>query len=45
MSHFDKESDSYSFLESFINEEDIVLLKGSHGVHLVNIVDKLMNNK
>ena len=40
--HFDKESDSYSFLEKFIDKNDIVLLKGSHGIHLIGIVDKLM---
>lgn len=40
--HFSKESDTYSFLESKINEGDIVLVKGSHGIELVNVVDYLM---
>lgn len=39
---FDKESDSYLFLEEFLTNEDIVLLKGSHGLHLIGIVDYLM---
>ena len=41
--HFDKEDDSYSFLESFISSNDIILLKASHGMHLVGIVDYLMD--
>jgi len=39
---FAKESDSYSFLGEFLSDGDIVLLKGSHGIHLVGIVEKLM---
>ena len=40
---FDKESDSYSFLDEFLTNNDIVLLKGSHGIYLIGIVDYLMN--
>lgn len=40
---FDKESDCYKFLDEFLNSNDIVLLKGSHGIHLIGIVDYLMN--
>ena len=40
--HFDKESDSYSFLSDCLDSRDIVLLKGSHGIHLENIVDKIL---
>ena len=39
---FEHESDSYLFLEEYLNDQDIVLLKGSHGIHLVGIVEKLM---
>lgn len=39
---FDKESDSYLFLDEFLTDNDIVLLKASHGIHLIGIVDYLM---
>ena len=39
---FDKEEDSYQFLDEFLNDNAIVLLKGSHGLHLIGIVDYLM---
>lgn len=39
---FDKERESYLFLDKFLDQNDIVLLKGSHGIHLVGIVDYLM---
>ena len=40
---FDKESDSYSFLADYLDKDDIVLLKGSHGIKLFNLVDYLVN--
>lgn len=40
--HFDKESDSYEYLDSLLKEGDIVLLKGSHGINLKNIVNYLV---
>ena len=40
---FDKENESYLFLDEFLNSDDVVLLKGSHGIHLIGIVDYLMN--
>ena len=40
--HFSKESDSYSFLMKYLNSRDIVLLKGSHGIHLENVVEKII---
>ena len=39
---FDKEEDSYSFLDELLGSEDVVLLKASHGIHLIGIVDYLM---
>lgn len=41
ISIFNKEDETYSFLENFFKENDIVLIKGSHGMNLINIVDKL----
>lgn len=41
---FEKESDSYSFLDRYLDNNDIVLLKGSHGIHLIGIVEILMKN-
>ena len=41
--HFDKESDSYSFIENFLEKGDTVLFKGSHGIKLNNIVSYLMS--
>lgn len=40
--NFSKEDDSYSFLDEFLTDNDVVLLKGSHGIHLIGIVDYLM---
>ena len=40
--HFDKEEDSYSFLTNYLDCHDIVLLKGSHGIHLTNVVEKII---
>ena len=42
--HFDKESDSYIFIEELLEKGDTVLFKGSHGIKLNNIVDYLMKN-
>ena len=41
--HFDSEDASYSFLKKHLNESDIVLLKGSHAVHLINVVNEILN--
>lgn len=41
--HFEKESDSYNFIESFLEKGDIVLFKGSHSIKLSNIVRYLTN--
>ena len=39
---FEKEKDCYSFLDELFSDNDIVLLKGSHGIHLIGIVNYLM---
>ena len=36
--HFEKESDCYTFLDSLLKKGDVVLLKGSHGIKLKNVV-------
>ena len=38
---FDKESDTYNFLDDFLSEGDILLIKGSHGINLINVVNYL----
>ena len=43
--HFDKESDSYNFIQELLKRGDTVLFKGSHSIKLNNIVDHLMKNK
>ena len=39
---FAKESDSYEFLDEFLKDGDIVLLKASHSINLIGIVNHLM---
>ena len=39
---FDKEDESYDLLDSLLTDHDIILVKGSHGINLVNIVDYIM---
>ena len=43
--HYDKENDSYSFIEELLKEGDVVLFKGSHGIKLNNIVKYLIDNR
>lgn len=43
--HFDKENESYGFIENLLEEGDTVLFKGSHGINLKNVVTYLINNK
>lgn len=38
---FDKENETYSFLDDFLQEDDIILIKGSHGINLINVVNYL----
>lgn len=41
--HFSKENDCHIFIKMLIKEGDVVLLKGSHGINLKNIVTDLLN--
>lgn len=43
--HFDKESDCYGYLSDNLKKDDIVLIKGSHGINLKNVVNYLVNKK
>ena len=40
--HFDKEDECYGFVIDLLDSDDIVLLKGSHGIHLDRVVNKIM---
>ena len=41
---FEKESDTYELLDNTLDKDDIILLKGSHGINLINIVNHLKNS-
>lgn len=43
--HFNNESECYDFLDNFLKEGDIILIKGSHGMNLINIVNYLKISK
>ncbi len=38
---FSKEEETYEFLNNFLKEGDIILIKGSHAMNLINIVNYL----
>lgn len=40
--HFSKENECYDYLDSLLREGDIVLIKGSHGINLKNVVNYLV---
>lgn len=40
---FDKENDTYEFLKDILNNKDIILIKGSHSMNLINIVSTIKN--
>lgn len=41
--HFNKENDTYNFLKKLLNSKDIILIKGSHSMNLINIVSTIKN--
>lgn len=43
--HFDNEKDTYEYISNLLKSGDIILFKGSHGMHLSNIVTYLLKNK
>jgi len=40
--HFDKEYECYELVLSMLDSNDVVLLKGSHSIHLDRVVNKIM---
>ena len=40
---FSSEEECYSLLKELVRDDDIILVKGSHGIYLVNVVDYLVN--
>ncbi len=43
--HFSNENESYSWIDNLLKEGNVVLFKGSHGIHLNNIVNYLVNKE
>ena len=43
--HFDNEKNTYEYISNLLNSGDTILFKGSHGMHLSNIVTYLLKNK
>lgn len=43
--HFGDEKESYDYIDYMINDGDMILFKGSHGMKLFNIVNYLVNRK
>ena len=43
--HFDNEKDTYEYISNLLKSGDTILFKGSHGMHLSNIVTYLLKNK
>ena len=40
--HFDKEEECHSLLDNLLQPNDVILIKGSHGIHLDNLVKYLL---
>lgn len=39
---FEKQDDTYNLLKDILKNEDLVLIKGSHGINLENVVEEIM---
>ena len=39
--HFDNETESREYIKNIIKENDVILLKGSNGMNLINLVNYL----
>ncbi len=39
---FEKQDDTYNLLKTILKNEDLVLIKGSHGINLENVVEEIM---
>ena len=42
---FKQQTDTYSLLTDILKKEDIVLVKGSHGINLIKVVEKILELK
>ena len=45
LKHFDNENESYGYIDDLLKDGDLVLFKGSHGMHLSNIIKYLVDNE
>ena len=45
LKHFDNENESYGYIDDLLKHGDLVLFKGSHGMHLSNIIKYLVDNE
>ena len=43
--HFNNENESYGYIDDLLKDGDLVLFKGSHGMHLSNIIKYLVDNQ
>ena len=41
---FEKEYETYELLDEILDKDDIILLKASHGINLINVVEHLKNS-
>lgn len=44
LKHFSNEKESYEYISKLVKDGDLVLFKGSHGMHLSNIIKYLIDN-
>ena len=45
LKHFNNENESYEYIDDLLKDGDLVLFKGSHGMHLSNIIKYLIDNE
>lgn len=45
LKHFNNENESYEYINNLLKDGDLVLFKGSHGMHLSNIIKYLVDNQ
>lgn len=45
LKHFNNENESYGYIDDLLKDGDLVLFKGSHGMHLSNIIKYLVDNQ
>ena len=45
LKHFNNENESYGYIDDLLKDGDLVLFKGSHGMHLSKIIKYLVDNE